>query len=329
MSFSFRTFAREIFIRLPLLFQRGHYWTTVVGRHKASAGPTAMGERLFIPFKPGFRKRLNTLNTMADPFLFVHGEALYLFAEQMTFLGHGEIVGFRTKDLSTWESLGVVLREGHHLSYPNVFSYEGKVYMLPEGGASGRVTLYQPANSTPGPDLSRWVPLKTLLVGDYYDPTLLFLESGVYLFVTHQQRGLCLFHATHLFGDFQEHSSSPITRDHRYARCAGPILQTPEGERFRLSQDGTRTYGEDIFLNRILQITPESCLEELGGSPAPRVSGVIRPQVCGMHHLSTAHFQGADILALDFKELEPLVNHLVRPFWQTLKVLRDCCGKSQ
>ena len=43
----------------------------------------------------------------------------------------------------TWRYLGVALSESWHLSYPHVFSWQGDVYMMPEGYKSGSLRLYK------------------------------------------------------------------------------------------------------------------------------------------------------------------------------------------
>ena len=319
MTSTLQSLARRNFLRIRYLLTRDVLWTTTVGlRDFPSVVPAglAMTERKFIPYTPSFRTCLDATHTVADPFLFVHEGALFLFAERMTFLRHGEIVAYRSTDLEHWEHLGTVLRERHHLSYPNVFTYEGCSYMLPEGAASGCLWLYRAEDA----GLTRWTRVRTLLEGRYYDPTLVMQDDRVYLFATDGDKRLRLFHAVGLFGEFCEHPESPVTSDSRYARCGGPVIEDLSGRRWRLSQDGTRGYGEDLYLNEIVRIGPETYVEAPGAHPLPRI--VRRKGTLGMHHCSTATFGGIPVMATDAKELDSLANLLVKPYWQVAKLWR-------
>ena len=66
---------------------------------------------------------------LADPFLFVKGDTLYLFYEHLTkWFGTGRICMRSTKDLEIWTEEVDVLVEPFHLSFPFVFEENGKVH---------------------------------------------------------------------------------------------------------------------------------------------------------------------------------------------------------
>ena len=78
---------------------------------------------------------LNPIVIEADPFLFVKDDTLYLFyEEQRGNKGKGILKMTSTQDLKTWTTDVVILEELFHLSYPNVFEYDGRIYMMPESG---------------------------------------------------------------------------------------------------------------------------------------------------------------------------------------------------
>jgi len=55
----------------------------------------------------------------------------------------GEIAVAESRDNGvTWDYIGIALKEPWHLSFPCIFQYDGRVYMVPESSASGKVSLY-------------------------------------------------------------------------------------------------------------------------------------------------------------------------------------------
>ncbi|XP_044979668.1 glucosamine inositolphosphorylceramide transferase 1-like [Hordeum vulgare subsp. vulgare] len=82
---------------------------------------------------------------VASPFLFLQGDGIYMFFETKNpVTSQGDIAAAVSRDAgATWQQLGVVLDEEWHLSYPYVFSYNGKVYMMPESSKNGDLRLYR------------------------------------------------------------------------------------------------------------------------------------------------------------------------------------------
>ena len=124
---------------------------------------------------------------VADPFLFVKNEKLYLFYESKAFFSPGVIMMTSTVDLKNWSKPVVVLKESFHLSYPWVFEEEGKIYMIPETGSDKSIRLYEAANE----DLTEFRLVKKLLeqpknmvcrIG--YGDTSIYKKEGKYYLMT-------------------------------------------------------------------------------------------------------------------------------------------------
>ena len=54
----------------------------------------------------------------------------------------GEIAHATSRDGAAWTYRSVVLREPFHLSYPQVFEWDGAIYMVPESRQDAAVHLY-------------------------------------------------------------------------------------------------------------------------------------------------------------------------------------------
>ena len=111
---------------------------------------------------------------VADPFLFVYKDELFLFyEEQIDLRGKGLIKMTKTKDLVRWSNPVIVLEESFHLSYPNVFEVNGDIYMMPETGHDLSIKLYKANN-----DLTKWTYHKTLLEGkNFVDSSIVYYEN--------------------------------------------------------------------------------------------------------------------------------------------------------
>lgn len=199
----------------------------------------------------------------ADPFLWLHEGRLFVFVEELEFSSNkgrisviecdakGRIAGCRT-----------VLQAPWHLSYPFLFEWQGGIWMLPESGASGRITLYRCERF---PD--RWVEAKVLM-NDVRsaDPTLVEHEGRWWLFVniaTVDQSihgHLHLFSAASPLGPFEPHPKSPVCEGLTGTRPAGPLFSW-HGALYRPAQDCGRVYGKRTMINRVSKLTTDDYVE--------------------------------------------------------------------
>ncbi len=283
------------------LFRRASLWSFAI---YASPQPFALDLKLEPPLKLFNSKRPRLLgaqpHTQADPFLFVDGETLFIFYEQMHIGAVGKIACWKTNDLKSFEYCGVVLSEPHHLSFPFVFRVGGSVYMLPESEQAGQLTLYR-FESLPRP----LTKVRTLCAGRYTDPILIQHDEHWYLFAT-SKAGLELFVASDLLtGEFKSHPDSPITTDPRYSRSGGGPIRM-DGGWLRVAQDCSRNYGENVSLIAITQLTPDAYEERLLVSSWFERGDFWNRD--GAHHLSVTQFKGKTVIAADGKHRDYWIN---------------------
>lgn len=250
----------------------------------------------------GLRLNKSYQAVAADPFLFAHGERLYLFYEVKTDHGHGEIHAQSMTSDGQWHAHGVVLKEQFHLSYPQVFLIDGHIYMLPEAAQSGKVILYE-ANEFP----KKWRPCAVLIDEPMRDPTLVeSANDGFFLLASTAQYELKLYHAEHLTQPFKD-LGIVITNDKRVARCAGSIIRL-NGQMLRPAQDCSESYGKKISFQSI------ECLSRSVYSERP--SGLklqVPPQAWmsrGSHHISCEKFAGNMYVAIDGHNADWRINSL-------------------
>ncbi len=179
----------------------------------------------------------------ADPFLFEHKGALYLFAEIMNNKkGVGEIgyCKWNGKRFGRWK---VIISEPHHLSYPLVFQENEEIYIMPEAKASHSLYLYK-AKSFP----NAWERVEPIVSGcDMCDTTLFEHQDQKLAFTTvYDEQG------SHLrllkFNDSLDQViwHKELTDDGRISRCGGHVV-SENGRYIRVAQDCSRMYGEKLI----------------------------------------------------------------------------------
>jgi hypothetical protein len=192
----------------------------------------------------------------ADPFPFQRDGRTFIFVEEFCLSsGRGRISVTEIDGDGRPSVPRPVLEEPHHLSYPFVFAHEGDVWMIPEAGESGRVSLYRAAEFP-----YKWRHEAVLIDGiAAYDATLLRHHKHFWLFVCeriwHSSSWdiLNLFHADQLTGKWTPHERNPVLCDALLSRPAGATF-TFNGKTVRPVQDCSERYGGSINLCSLDQL---------------------------------------------------------------------------
>lgn len=232
----------------------------------------------------------------ADPFLFEWQGRYFIFVEDCphgsdkAVLSVAEIFEDGTATVPR-----CVIDEPYHLSYPQVFSHDGDIWMLPESGSGNNLVLYRAEHF---PD--RWVRHSVLLPDcEIFDATLLKHGGRLWLFAS-QRDGygsasdtMAVFHSISLHGPWIPHVANPVRIDRAAARPGGHFVHV--GDRIVLPlQDGTHDYGGALGLADLVELdeskvrlTPPVPVLSSGKNPYPRV-----------HTLnSTAHLEAIDCIS--------------------------------
>lgn len=262
---------------------------------------------------------INILSTLqksvtieADPFLFVKNGILYLFYESKNLGKNGVIKVATTQDLKTWTDPVIVLTEKCHLSYPFVFEDSGDVYMIPETGALKSIRLYRSSVS----DLTNWEYVRTLVEEDedtsdaeisFCDSSILKIDGLYYLFTTivrNKTNELHIYYSDNLDSPFIKHPANPIIRSNKYGRCAGSIIKH-NGKMYRVSQECSNSYGENVCVSEILFLSPNEYEEKvLTDCLFDRKNPYYKD---GAHQLNIVRFQNKYVVATDAKGYRKLL----------------------
>lgn len=257
---------------------------------------------------------------LADPFLFVKDDSLFLFYEDKKMYHDGVISMIKTTDLVHWTDPVVVLKESCHLSYPWVFEENGQIYMIPETSGLKSIRLYE-ANE----DLTHFKFIKTILHDtDTFDGGFSFSDSSIfkldnkYYLITTINNGcnnmLKLYVSNYFDGGYIEHPQSVITSNNKYARNAGSMFRW-ENQLFRVAQDCEYKYGDNVHLLTVTELTPDLYKERVLKENI--LSSHISFYKEGGHQFNFVNFKGKNIIATDAKEYHNFIfKRIMHKLWK-------------
>jgi len=196
----------------------------------------------------------------ADPFCILENDKYYVFFEEALNANpeHAHICALEIEKTGIIGKPQVALQRDYHLSYPYIFRYQDKIWMIPETADNHTVELYECLEF---PD--KW-ELHTILINDIvaYDATLLFHNNTWWLFATVvESPGASTWDEVFLFyadsptsSSWTSHPKNPIVSDVQNARPAGKIF-TYNGDLYRPAQNSSKRYGYGMNINKILNLT--------------------------------------------------------------------------
>ena len=247
------------------------------------------------------------LLTQADPFLFVKGKTLYLFYESERSGEKGIIRMKKSDDLTHWSSPVTVLDQPFHLSFPFVFEYAGDIFMIPETQASESIRLYR-GNK----DLTNFTFERALLTQprtedvkfNFCDSHLLEKDGTFYLFTSVSYNWtyhLELYYTDDILNhDFVKHPLSPVYIGNDFGRSGGSIIHLDDNY-YRISQNCSRSYGENVSIHRIIALDKRVYKEELYKKDIIEAGGKIYQD--GGHQLNVVMYGDSYIYATDFRHV--------------------------
>ena len=266
--------------------------------------------------------KINPVIIVADPFLYVHNDELYLFYEEKRLFTPGILRMVKTKDLKEWTKPVTVLQESFHLSYPYVFEDDGNVYMIPETCNAKEIRLYIADNDK----LTHFSQVDVLvshkqkdkhITIDYSDSSVLKKDNTYYLMTTLEidnENQLFLYTSNKLEGPYKEHLASPICKSNKFGRNAGSLIQ--RGEKFyRVAQDCEKRYGDNVHLFEVKEMNETTYHEVLLKENLYDNSLPFYKE--GGHQFNIIEFNGKLIIATDAKEyhrflITKLINKMKR-----------------
>lgn len=209
----------------------------------------------------------------ADPIVIQKDGIYYVFVEEYIYKSKkAHISCFTLDNQVSIKGPDRVLEKEYHLSYPFVFEWDGKFYMVPESVANKTISLYE-CIDFPYSWKFKLDLMKNILA---VDTTLLHHQAKWWLFTgipTDESSlplvQLFLFYTDDLFsGEWSPHPQNPIVSDVKRARPAGGFF-FQNGKIFRPSQNCSKTYGYGFDINEIVMLSESAYSEKQVVSTIP------------------------------------------------------------
>lgn len=177
----------------------------------------------------------------ADPFLFEKSEKTYVFVEAYNlWLAKGEI-GVTLFENGRFTPVKSILRKDFHMSYPNIFEWNSKIYMIPETCAIHQIQLYEAIDFP-----YKW-SLKKVLVDNVnaVDTSVLKTEEGKLLLYSKEnyRNGRALWFLLEKDLSIKPINISGVSQE----RPGGNPINTQNGV-IRPLQDCQKCYGRRLVL---------------------------------------------------------------------------------
>ncbi len=191
----------------------------------------------------------------ADPHLTQVDGKYYIFVEEFLYAKNkGHISVIEMDELGNWQVPVKVLEKDYHLSYPFIFKWDDKYYMVPESRENKTIDLYECVDFPYKWDFKQSVMENVSAV----DTTIIHYDDKWWLFTAIAENEaaapnveLFLFYSDDIFnGKWIAHPRNPIVSDVKCARPAGSLF-VKDGKLFRPSQDCSHAYGYGFDLNEI------------------------------------------------------------------------------
>ncbi|MDN5214185.1 hypothetical protein QQ020_19060 [Fulvivirgaceae bacterium BMA12] len=203
----------------------------------------------------------------ADPFIYSENGQYFIFLEE-SYLGKKKKGFISVMEINAEGQISEtrkVIEQPYHLSYPFVFRWEGKQYMIPESNQNRTIQLYE-CKEFP----YRWEFVKNLRENiSAVDTTLFFHNNKWWIFANikeHQHASLwdelfLFFTDDPLSSEWTPHPQNPIVSDVTKARPAGQVFKI--GHRiFRPAQNCSYRYGYGLTIMEIVNLTENSYEEK-------------------------------------------------------------------
>jgi len=235
---------------------------------------------------------------LADPFVIKKGDAHFCFVEDYDYRTQkGSISAYKIYS-SGHESVGVVLDEDFHLSYPFIFEYDNDIYMCPETHEKKEIRIYKCLEFP-----NKWEFHKTLMRDVSAVDTNIFEYNGKWWLFTNFERSVvedhdCQLHIFYsdspLTDKWVAHEANPVIFDPLLARNGGIIIN--DSEVYRVFQrQGFDMYGEACGIAKIVNLSATDYKEEVCATIEPKFFNNIK----GTH---TYNFN-SNLIVLDYVEV--------------------------
>jgi len=192
----------------------------------------------------------------ADPFVVTENGRSICFVEDYSYKKRkGCITAIELIDKTNYQILGPVIEENYHLSFPYIFTYHDRLYMIPETREANAIRLYRCIEFP-----LVWQYEKDILNGVNCVDTVVFFCKGKWWLVSNNNGiELVIYYSDNpISGHWISHEQNPLIIDSNISRNGGILgVSSQCPVRCRQKRD-FNVYGASLTLARITQLSPSS-----------------------------------------------------------------------
>ena len=302
-----RIYSLPIYITTPGLLRQSLYIYRLIRKRITSLKNKILGKELFwrvgffhsdwTTFKMGDASIIENPQHcyLADPFVIRENNKNYCFAEEYSMKSFkGAIVAYELNDHAA-KRIGYAINESFHMSFPYLFRYQEKIFMIPETSENNDIRIYE-SEEFP----VQW-KLNQVLMKDIFavDSMIFEHDNKWWLFTNINPDGgpeacseLYIFSANDpLSGQWDPHILNPVIVNSDKARNGGILFK--DGKTYRVSQrQNFGMYGAEFAVNEIITLNKSEFFE----SEVSHVKPDFFSNAVATHH---CHSNG-DITVFDF-----------------------------
>ena len=248
------------------------------------------------------KKIKNPINSfLADPFIFNHNSKDYIFVEEYEFKKNKGLISVYDITENFPKRVGVVLEEKFHLSFPYIFNFNNKIYMVPESSQNNDIRLYESIDFP-----TKWKLKKVLINNISAVDTLIFYKDNFWWLLTNTDTAetgdfnseLSIYYSKNEFitDNWTPHKLNPFYVDSTKSRNAGLIYE--KEKIYRINQNHKYMhYGKNIIFNEIQVLNENDFKEKIC---IEKQSTIIK----NLNKFSNHHFsQSQKFIVFDYKKL--------------------------
>ena len=198
----------------------------------------------------------------ADPFVMDWHGKTYIFMEVLDRCTQKGAIGYRVVENGKVGPIKLCIDTPYHMSYPMLYRIGEDIFMIPECHKSNQLTVYRAKEF---PDI--WEPVETALEGRAVcDTNYLKLDGEEYLLTMPLDGERYVYDTLELYrrngeGKWELCVNSPFVPGTEKARNGGGFF-VMDGKLIRPSQNCRTSYGENLVLNHVLEISPNGYREK-------------------------------------------------------------------
>lgn len=204
----------------------------------------------------------------ADPIPIEWNKQKYMLVESYSkWRDKGTISVLKLGEDGRLQKITKVIDESFHMSFPSVFKYKEKIYMIPECSQSGQFRIYIMRD-----DIENWELYYSCNVERYIADSVAIVQGESVLIISslinknnEHQAGLIIYKIENLENKkrllFKE---VWIDTDYNYGKRNGGLLLTEKSQLLRVVQHSTQdVYGKFISINKILRLDDNGIHEDV------------------------------------------------------------------